>query len=374
MNEKHLHIICHDVPYPPDYGGVVDQFYKIKALFEQGIRIHLHCYEYGRGRQAELNKYCHEVNYYLRREGHKGFSHKLPYIVCSRTSQEMLDRLLMDDYPILLEGIHCTYLLLDDRFRLRKVVLRLHNTEYEYYRQLFRSERSLFRKLYYWHESRMLKRYEKMISNKVLVLALAEQDVELYKSAFAVKSIAFLPVFVPSGELHCRPGQGCYCLYHGNLAVAENEKAALWLIQEVFNDLNLPLVIAGRKPSPRLEKMANQSPHTCLVADPSEEEMQDIIGKAQVHVIPSFNCTGTKLKLLNALFNGRHCVADEETVMHSPLKSLCHIGVDANAFKHIITEIYERPFTTEEINCRKKVLQAEYNNEQNAKKLIRWIW
>ena len=29
-NEKKLHIICHDVPWPADYGGVVDLFYKLK--------------------------------------------------------------------------------------------------------------------------------------------------------------------------------------------------------------------------------------------------------------------------------------------------------------------------------------------------------
>jgi hypothetical protein len=138
--------------------------------------------------------------------------------------------------------------------------------------------------------------------------------------------------------------------------------------------LDLPFVIAGKNPSARLQKIAHQHPYTCLVADPSEEEMQDIISKAQVHVIPSFNCTGIKLKLLNALFNGRHCVADEETVLYSRLKILCHVGVDADAFKEIISEIYERPFTVEEIESRKKILLTEYNNRNNGEKLIQQIW
>ena len=33
-NDKTLHIICHDVPWPADYGGVGGSFYKIKALHE----------------------------------------------------------------------------------------------------------------------------------------------------------------------------------------------------------------------------------------------------------------------------------------------------------------------------------------------------
>ena len=40
------------MPYPPDYGGVFDLYYKLKYLHERGVIIHLHCYEYGRGKQA----------------------------------------------------------------------------------------------------------------------------------------------------------------------------------------------------------------------------------------------------------------------------------------------------------------------------------
>lgn len=71
------------MPYPVDYGGVFDLFYKIKELHSLGVKIHLHCFDYGRGEQPELNKYCEEVFYYSRNEGHKGFSFKLPYIVAS---------------------------------------------------------------------------------------------------------------------------------------------------------------------------------------------------------------------------------------------------------------------------------------------------
>lgn len=105
----HLHIVSFDVPYPADYGGVVDVFYKIKALHELGVHVHLHCFEYGRGQQPELEKYCEEVHYYQRQEGHKGFSLQLPYIVASRNDEQLWKRLNADDYPVLFEGVHCTY-------------------------------------------------------------------------------------------------------------------------------------------------------------------------------------------------------------------------------------------------------------------------
>jgi glycosyltransferase involved in cell wall biosynthesis len=179
---------------------------------------------------------------------------------------------------------------------------------------------------------------------------------------------------LPFDEITSQKGKGCYCLYHGNLSVAENEKTAIWLLREIFNDLDLPVVIAGKKPSAHLQKIIDQHAHACLVADPSEEEMQDIIGKAQVHVLPSFNCTGIKLKLLNALFNGRHCVVNEETIKHSGLENICHVGSNAGALKKIISEKYQCPFEEEEIERRKNVLLNHFDREKNAQQLIQWIW
>ena len=132
MDEKHLHIVCLDVPYPVDYGGVFDLFFKIKYLHAEGVKIHLHCFDYGRGRQPELDKYCEEVNYYCRIGGHKSFSNSLPYIVASRANPQLLKNLKKDDYPVLMEGMHCTYFLQNGSLQNRKTFVRLHNVEYQY--------------------------------------------------------------------------------------------------------------------------------------------------------------------------------------------------------------------------------------------------
>ena len=51
MPDKHLHIVSFDIPYPPNYGGVIDVYYKLKALHRKGVKIILHCFEYpGRAR------------------------------------------------------------------------------------------------------------------------------------------------------------------------------------------------------------------------------------------------------------------------------------------------------------------------------------
>ena len=372
--DKHLHIVSHDVPWPADYGGVIDIFYTIKALHEQGINIHLHCFTQQRQPQEELEKYCSSVLYYPRKKNSSSFSFSIPLIVNSRVNTNLITNLQKDNYPILLEGIHCTYYLHSEQLNNRKIIVRLFNTEFEYYKQLAKLETNLFKKLYYLHESRLLKKYEQTLANKSTFLALSKQDADLYKQVFKATNIHYLPVFLPYTLAIGKEGKGCFCLYHGNLAINENEKAVTWLLQHVFNKLTLPFVIAGKNPSKKLQQLAHEHQHTCLVANPTGKEMQDMICKAHVHVLPSLNNTGIKLKLLNAMFNGRHCLVNKAGVEGSGLETFCHIATDAASFQQKIEALYQQPFTEQEKQERQGLLQTIYNNEANARQLITFLW
>src|SRR5690554_3261962 len=86
--EKHLHIVSFSIPWPPDYGGAMDVFYKIKALAQMGIKIHLHCFQYDREPAPELEEFCTEVHYYSRQLGLVRQFSSLPYIVKTRINEE----------------------------------------------------------------------------------------------------------------------------------------------------------------------------------------------------------------------------------------------------------------------------------------------
>ncbi|MGF2414717.1 MAG: glycosyltransferase family 4 protein, partial [Ferruginibacter sp.] len=270
---------------------------------------------------------------------------------------------------ILLEGIHCTYYLNADELNNRKVAVRLHNVEFEYYKQLAKNESNLLKKLYFFNESRLLFNYEKSIANKAGFIAVSEHDVQVYQQLFNAKDIYYLPVFIPHTMAVGKEGKGCFCLYHGNLSINENETAVKWLLQNVFDKLEIPFVIAGKDPSKELQQLAHQHKHTCIVANPGEKEMQDMICKAQIHVLPSFNNTGVKLKLLNALFNGRHCLVNQAGVDGSGLEGVCTIASDAASFKKAIEELYQQPFTEQEKEKRQGLLQTIFNNSGNAEKI-----
>lgn len=365
---KQLHIVTHDVPWPVDHGGYFDLFYKLKALHEQGVDIHLHCFTSGRAEQKELEKYCLTVRYYPRKKSIAGFSWRLPFIVSSRICKQLIEDLNQDAHPVLFDGIHTTHCLFNGKIRDRIIVVRLHNAEYEYYRNLASHEKNFLRRSYYNRESRLLKAYEKAIARKAVLLAVSEQDVQTYRDQFGAREIGYLPVFLPYSLAAGKEGKGYFCLYHGNLAVNENEEAVIWLLENV---IDMPFIIAGRNPSKKLEKLAQARAEACLVANPSDDEMKDLIAKAQIHLLPSFNNTGVKLKLLNALFNGRHCIVNSAAVAGSRLKDHCHIADDPAAFREKISELFTKDFTEQELQKRQGLLQHEYNNQANAKKLMK---
>ncbi|MEJ7625972.1 MAG: glycosyltransferase family 4 protein [Ferruginibacter sp.] len=372
--DKHLHIVTHEIPWPVRHGGYTDLYFKIVELHKKGIKIHLHCFRKDPNREEkELLKYCVSIHYYNRRTGFKGISLSLPYIVQSRKSDELEINLCKDRYPVLLEGVHCTALLYKGALIDRNVVVRLHNVEYKYYNQLARSEKNILKKIYYFNESRLLKKYEKYISQKCIFLSVSSKDAEVYQDEFKA-SITFVPVFHPYSEVSSLPGKGSFCLYHGNLSVSENEKAAEWLLREVFDGMSIPFVIAGKDPSASLTHLVESKANTCLVANPSQEEMHDLINKAQINIIPSFNDTGVKLKLLNALFNGRHSLLNLSAVNGSGLDKLCNLADRATQFKEKISKLYNESLTNQQTDERKIILSEIYDNEKNARLLISLIW
>lgn len=375
--KKHLHIVCLDVPWPPDYGGAVDMMNRIISFKKMDVAVHLHYFSYNeRGVPNELNRFCESIHVYERHTGRKGLSATLPYIVATRINETLVANLNKDNHPILLEGIHCTGILPQLDRTNRKIVVRMHNDEAVYYRELARSGPSLFKKLYYKRESKLLQKYSATLPDDCVYACISIEDVNRLKAENILHQVRFLPAFPSYQQVNGEEGMGSLCLFHGNLSVPENEEAALWLLRKVFTRIKKPFVIAGKKPSRKLEKMAHLCQHTCLVGDPSETELHDLVRKAHIHLLPCFNkeMTGIRLKLLHALFEGRHCIVNEQMVRGTGLEGACHIASTAHAFASVIMQLYHQPFTKEEIIIRQHLLGSTYDNEKNVQQLSPFLW
>ena len=366
-----------DTPWPADYGGAIDMMNRIMTMKKADVAIHLHYFSYNeRGVPTELNQYCESLHVYKRKKKQNAVFSKLPYIVSSRINDELIKNLQKDNYPILLEGLHCTGILPYLNLKERKVVVRMHNEESTYYKELGEAESAFLKKMYFLRESKLIKKYNHQLPNECVYACVSTKDIEQLKEYYKLENVIAIPTFPSWQKVTSDEGLGTICLYHGNLSVSENEEAAIWLLKNVFSKIEKPFVIAGKNPSARLQKMAHKYPHTCFVANPTDSELNDLIKKAQINILPSFNkrSTGIKLKLLHALFEGRHCLVNEQMVMGTGLETACHIAGNADGFASVIMQLYNQPFSNEEVLLRKRILEDQFDNENNTRLLSPYLW
>lgn len=367
--DHNLHIIAFDIPYPPEYGGLIDVFYKLKALHAEGVRIFLHCYEYGRRPSLELNHYAEKVYYYPRKTSKSLLFNTYPFIILSRNSPELKSNLLKDNYPILMEGLHSTFLMNDPLFKDRKMIVRTHNVEHEYYSNLARIENNVFKRYYFYNEAGKLLKYEANLQNATSIAAISPSDTAHFLHSF--KGVHYIPAFHQYNSVSAKPGKSDFAFYHGNLAVGENNEAAIYLIEKIFDDLPYQLIIAGSKPSPELRKAVKLSGNVVLKDNLSHNEIQKLISDAQCNILPTFQSTGIKLKLLSSLFCGRSCIVNTPMVLNTGLESLCTIADTPSDMKEALKVAMERHFLMDEISRRESILLKDFSNSDNAKKLIR---
>jgi hypothetical protein len=370
MQATTVHIVSFLVPFPVDHGGKFDLFYKLVALKKAGVQIYLHCYLYdNQQEQPILNEYCTAVTYYKRT---KRISFSIPFIVSSRINEELIQRLLKDNHPIILEGVHTSFLVFDKRFIKRNIYLRAHNVEHLYYKGLFKSTPWGFKKLYYWVESKLLQKYEQRLAHNVPIITVSQSDYDYFETSYTAKWAYYIPVFF-NGHFNIPLGQGSFCVYHGNLSVQENEEAVTWLLENVFNELEIPFVIAGKNPSKKLIDLSHKYMHTCIAINPSDAEMKDLVQKAQINILPSINATGVKLKLLNSLYNGRFCITNVKGANGFDNKDLFMYADDAQTMKKLISDYFFVPFTEKEETKRKEILTNKYDLDNNATRLLKLL-
>ena len=366
MEEKHLHIVSFNVPYPPDYGGIIDIFHKIRSLHKAGIQIILHTFTYERPPAQELEELCTRVYYYHRKTGWQSQFTTKPYIIHSRRSQELLTNLAADPHPVLFEGLHTSYYLNHPNLSAKLRIIRMHNIEHEYYRELAKSARGLRDRIFFRIESGRLKRAEKVLHSADEIAAISRSDKDYFEQKYG--NAFLLNPFHSYDKVSIQPGRGEYLLYHGNLSVAENVEAALYLIEKVFSRIGFPVIIAGKNPVDKVVRAIIPHNNIRMVPSPDEMEMNELIRHAHANILVTFQETGIKLKLIESLYAGRFCVVNGTMVKNTGLEELCEIGNSPAELVIRIRQILHTSFDEQKIWNRIQGLK-EYDNALNAAKL-----
>ena len=362
-----IHIVSFDVPYPADYGGVIDVYYRCKALKDFGYKVILHCFDYGRGRPKALKEVTTKVYYYQRKSAFLSLFSSQPMIVASRKNKDLLQNLLKDESPIIFEGQHCTAYLAHPLLAQRKKYVRCHNVESEYYDQLARVEQSFLKRKFFQLEAKKLQQHEAVFHAADGLFSVSDKDQKYYVNLYG--NSEFLAVANPLSQgNHIDPKED-YLLMHGNLSVMENEHAVKWVIDNVLPLINKKLVVAGKNPNEEFLKLLEAHPQVEVSVSPSDKELYQLIAKAKVNLLITFQATGIKHKLINALSNGGYIIANNEMLAGTKMEEFCCIANTPEEIKTALENCFSTAIDPTAILKRRSYISAHYGLQAHAQQI-----
>ncbi|MCO5231049.1 MAG: hypothetical protein M9958_07820 [Chitinophagales bacterium] len=369
---KEIQIVAFAVPYPANYGGVIDVYYRLKTFFEMNVKVHLHAFVYDDHQpSAELERLCASVQYYKRENTYK-YLQNWPYILSSRYNKLLINSVLKIGKPVLLEGLHTCFLIEDLKAHQLPFVIRMHNIEWKYYSFLAELEPSFVKKKYFLEEARRLKKFEQNISSSKII-AISDKDAAYLKELYPSSSIQTVMPFHDFDVLNIVEGIGDYAIFHGNLAINENEKAAIDLVEKVFLNIDYPLIVAGKNPTKRVAQAANAFVHKTLEANPTEKSMTSLMKHAHIHILPNRQPTGMKIKWVNALYTARFIIVHPEIFPNTIEEAGIYTFSSFQEIQQLILRLKDISFTQSILEKRKALILERYNNTQNANKILSWL-
>lgn len=367
---KRLHIVSFDVPYPPNYGGVIDIFYKIKELYKLGIEIYLHIYiSDDKEKQIALEKYCKKIYYYNRKSTFYSLLSYLPFRVKSRSNRELTQNLKNLEIPILFEGLHSMYAL--SKFNFKNSYLRAHNIEHTYFFGLSKSEKNILKKIFFFIEGRKLKRFEKNLKNATGIFTISPFEQDYFARIYTEKS-HYIPAFHEAkfNLNHSKKGQ--FVLFHGDLRVADNIKAALFLI-DTYKNTEYKFVIATSILEKRINSEVHKYDNISIEDIPTQNHLDELMKKAHINTLFSFQKTGIKLKLLNTLYRGKFIIANSPLIEDTGLESLCNLANSKEEILKTTAALFSKDYLEIETQNRISALQ-KFNPTVSAKKIVAIIF
>ncbi|MEA5135008.1 MAG: glycosyltransferase [Candidatus Fimivivens sp.] len=253
----------------------------------------------------------------------------------------------------------------------KKVWVRLHNIEHDYYWNAVKNSFSVFKLIKYL----MIRRQENLVIKYAdTLLFITENDLErakkLYGKRLESKNLVILPICLERRDcLDVQKSSTCkYALITGSLWYEQNNKGIIWFINNVWDDVaskfnDFYLVIAGKAPNESLKREIHK--HAAVKLIDSPQDMMPWFSNATLYIAPIFDGAGMKVKIAEALSYGlpiigtnhafigykpnRSCIyADSKREFIEAIANYLdsHEGSSSN-FKHIAYETFISSYSYE---------------------------
>lgn len=309
-------VVCPDFVYPPNHGGRVDIWNRIKALNKLGGCVDIVCTV----KNQPLDEYVAVVQKYANKlfltERKNTIEDMFFYYPLQFHSRRNLKNIKINNYYdlVLLEDTSVFGILENDTLRYDKLLLRLQNNNNIYYRNLSRSESVLWKKLYFFIESLKFKKLDKAVMEKVGNVAYISIDEMLYcNKNNNIKKVFFLPAAIDL-NIKKQSLSSHTVLLLGNLFMPNNQEGIKFYMEKIHPKLldvdNYKLIIAGNSRGISLKWLDLLcSRYNNIKIYDSPKTLESIYAASSVFVNPLLHGAGVKLRTINAIENGMPVVS-----------------------------------------------------------------
>jgi len=146
----------------------------------------------------------------------------------------------------------------------------------------------------------------------------------------------------------------------------------LYLI-DVYKQTNYKLVIASNYKNSEVVKEILKHKNISFNSLNDDKDLYNLFQKAHINVLPTFQNTGIKLKLLNTLRQGRFVIANDYMVDKTGLESLCEKANTKAEYLIKTAELFQKDFKSSYMEDREKLLQ-NFDPIHGAEKIVDTIF
>jgi hypothetical protein len=394
MGSRHaLQLVLFDLPIAPLYGGTAEVDYKIRALLDLGLELHIHAWvsptldrQLRSGARA-LPDWHHRVatlRWYPRPMALRTWLSARPHAVASRSGTALNKALAQGPRDILLEGWQVSACMAAPALGHHRFWVRSHNRESQYYRMQALSANGFFKKIYYNIESFRWRRMERWVSHSgshqplAGVLSLCPLETRLYQNeglnAFYVPAFVRLAPSKVGPAIERQQVAAPFLLYHGRLDIPDNQQAVQNVLRLASQCPEFSWVVAGSKASSTLIRQMQAMPALQWVDTPDDKTLDALVQNAAVHVIPSKGRAGLRLKMIHALMGTGHVLVHRDAVEGLPwarwVTTVNHDGDWAQGLRLAMA----KPLDGWQLEQRHREIRDHFDPNQNAGLLCELIF
>ncbi len=375
---KNILFLTTRFPYPPDDGGKIDTLTNIKIL-AKNYNVYLFYIGNKDKKEKELEKHTklQGLNSYSRDVKNNligifiNLFCKIPYTISKyhdykiyKKIEEIIKEKNID--IVFIDHLHMAFygVLIKEKYPKIKLILREHNTEFIFWKRVFKEERNILNKLMFWWQSLKMLNYEKEITNifdRCFMISPTDQF-NLKKVTPNVKTeVIPTAIVIQDYKLPQVVGIIPYSiLFIGSFSWLPNLQGLLWFLREIWSEIRetfpkAKLFIVGKNPSKEISEYQNND----VIVTGYVNDVKPWIAKAEIFLVPLFSGGGIRIKILEAMAIGKPIVST----------SIGAEGINVINMKNIIISDNKENFikSIKLLFCNKKIRD---NLSKNSRKLI----